>query len=151
MKVKLGAMTVEYDAEITIAERDAAARTVRIQVVGRELRGGGRMRAEVTSKLEPAGPGTTVRLDTELDLAGKVAQMGRGMIADVSSKLIGDFVRALEANVLHSSDGEAATPPPGPTAGAPVDITGAAGQAALKRAAPVLILALVVLWLLRRR
>src|SRR5688500_8469305 len=148
MKVKLGASTVEYDTEITIAERDAAGRTVRMQVTGRELRGGGRMRAEVTSTLEPAGAGTTVTLDTELDLAGKVAQMGRGMIADVSSKLIGDFVHSLEANVLRSPSATA-TPPEG-APGAPVDLTGAAGQAALKRAAPVVILALLVLWWWRR-
>src|SRR5438128_4470706 len=93
-------MTVQYDTEIVITERDEAARRVRTTVSGREPRGAGKMNAAVTSQLEPTEAGTVVSLDTELELVGKVAQMGRGMIADVSSKLIGDFVSALDANVL---------------------------------------------------
>jgi carbon monoxide dehydrogenase subunit G len=150
MKVKLGAMTVEYDTEITIAERDDAARRVRMDVMGREPRGGGRMQAEVTSQLEPAGAGTAVTLDTEVELAGRVAQMGRGMIAEVSSKLIGDFVQSLEANVLDPQQPKrspAAAPDPG---GSPVDLTGAAGAAAAKRIIPVALAVLVLLLLLRR-
>jgi carbon monoxide dehydrogenase subunit G len=159
MKVKLGAMTVEYDTEIAITERDDTARTVRMNVVGRELRGGGNMQATVTSRVEPAGTRTAVTLDTDLELVGKVAQMGRGMIADVSSRLVRDFVHSLEANVLQAptagggaqSDSPAArshAPPSGDNA--PVDLTGAAARAAATRMVPVAIAAAVALWLLLR-
>ncbi len=155
MKVRVGAMTVEYDTEITIAERDDSTRTMRMDVAGREPRGGGKMQAAVTSRLEPWGAGTAVVLDTELELAGKIAQMGRGMIADVSSKLISDFVRALEADVLGRSGSGAPSasghPAPSPSSadGAPVDITGAASRAAAKRLVPVVLAVVVLLWMLR--
>ena len=165
MKVKLGAMTVQYEAEITIAARDEESMTVRMLVSGRERRGTGRMKATVTSRLEAAGAGTTVALDTDLELAGKVAQMGRGMIADVSSKLVGDFVAALVANVLSApagSGGAPATGPPGeptrdsgsaraPGTDAVVDLTAVASRSAAKRLGPPLLLVLALLLLVRRR
>jgi hypothetical protein len=147
MRVKLGAMTVEYDTEIVIAERDDVTRMVRMDVAGREPRGGGRMRAAVTSQLEPVGAGTKVTLDTELELVGRVAQMGRGMIADVSALLIREFVGSLEANVLDarpSNDGERVS------TAEPVDLTRAASRAAAKRVVPALLAGLALLWLLRR-
>jgi uncharacterized protein len=147
MKVKLGAMTVEYDTEIVIAERDDVTRTVRMDVAGREPRGGGRMRAAVTSQLQPSGAGTAVTLDTELELVGKIAQMGRGMIADVSAALIRDFVGSLEANVLDARQSNGGEPAP---AAEPVDLTGAASRAAAKRVVPAVLAAVALLWLLRR-
>jgi carbon monoxide dehydrogenase subunit G len=162
MRVKLGAMTVEYDTEIVIAERDDVTRTVRMDVAGREPRGGGKMRAAVTSQLEPAGDGTVVTLDTELELVGKIAQMGRGMIADVSATLIREFVGSLEANVLnapHADGGEGApAAEPMPSAAeampsvppTPVDLSGAASRAVAKRLVPAMLAAVVLVWLLRR-
>jgi carbon monoxide dehydrogenase subunit G len=150
MKVKLGAMTVEYEAQIAIAERDDAGRRVRMDVSGREPRGGGKMHAEVTSRLEPTGTGTAVTLDTDLELAGRVAQMGRGMIADVSAKLIGDFVRSLETNVLAPTANGTPAAAQTQAAGAAVDLTSAAGAAAAKRIVPMVIGAIVVVVLVRR-
>lgn len=100
MKVKLGAMTVQYETEITIAARDDASRAVHMAVAGRERRGSGKMKAAVTSRLEQGGAGTAVTLETDLELTGKVAQMGRGMIADVSKKLVREFVLSLEAGIF---------------------------------------------------
>jgi carbon monoxide dehydrogenase subunit G len=156
MKVKIGAIVAQYDTEIVIAERDEGSRRVRMDVRGREPQGGGRMHAVVSSRLEPAGDGTVVRLDTELELVGKVAQMGRGLVADVSSKLIREFVASLETNVLNAprpSGGESA---PSQAASRPaeseavVDLTGAASQAVAKRLALAGLAAALLGWLWHR-
>lgn len=144
MTVKLGAVTIKYKTEITIAERDDAARTVRMKVVGREERGSGRMQAAVTSRLEPAANGTAVSLETDLELAGKAAQMGRGMIADVSASLIREFAGSLEASVLAAPSQDARSH----GYDAPADLTGAAGRAAAKRIVPAALVVLIALWLL---
>jgi uncharacterized protein len=157
MKVKLGALTVQYDADVTIVERDEAAHAVRMAIAGREHRGGGSVRATVTSRLAASGTGTRVALSTDLQLTGRVAQMGRGMIGDVSSAMVGDFVRALERDVLAGpapSNGDASAPPMPPRAPAePVDLTAVAGRSALKALGPVLlgVLALALLAWRRRR
>jgi carbon monoxide dehydrogenase subunit G len=156
MKVKLGAMVVQYDAEIVITERDQGSRRVRMDVSGREPHGGGGMRAAVSSRLEPAGDGTAVTLDTDLELVGKVAQMGRGLVADVSSKLIREFVTSLEANVLNGPQPTGGEPAPAQESTRPaepdavVDLTGAASQAVAKRVALVALAMLVLVWLGRR-
>jgi carbon monoxide dehydrogenase subunit G len=150
MKVKLGAMTVQYDANIVVVERDEAARAVRMDVSGRERRGGGTMKATVTSTLTAAGSGTVVRLETDLQLTGRVAQMGRGMIADVSSKLVRDFVASVEQHVINAPAADAAAASQPPPAAAPVDLTAVAGRSAIRNLGPV-VAALVVLGLLLRR
>ncbi len=168
MKVKLGAVTVKYKSEIAVTERDHDNHAVVLDVSGKEQRGTGRMKAVVTSRLQPAGEGTGVTLETDLRLAGKIAQMGRGMIADVSNKLIGDFVLALDENVLSeaappTASNGAGGPPPDPVqqtasrAAHPdadaVDLTGAAGAALARRVGPpaLAFATLLVLWLLWRR
>jgi carbon monoxide dehydrogenase subunit G len=158
MKVKLGALTVQYLTEITVAERDSDAMRVQMLVAGRERRGTGKMKAAVTSRLDDAGGHTIVTLDTDLDLAGKVAQMGRGMIADVSSKLVRDFVASLEADVLAGQPTDAdpaeaggVAVPPARTGESVVDLTGVAGKSAVKRLGPVIAALFVLgLWLRRR-
>jgi carbon monoxide dehydrogenase subunit G len=156
MKVKLGAMVVQYDAEIVITDRDHGSRRVRMDVSGREPHGNGRMHAVVSSSLEPVGDGTRVTLDTDLELVGKVAQMGRGLVADVSSKLIGEFVSSLEANVLSAPQAARSGPPPTRESTHPaepdavVDLTGAASQAVAKRLALVALAAVFLVWLGRR-
>jgi hypothetical protein len=97
---------------------------------------------------------------TDLTITGKVAQFGRGVLAEVSGKLIGQFVRALEEDVLvgdRPSGGEPASsggrpaPTLTPVAAEPVDLVATAGSSVVKRAVPLAVLLALVLWLVRRR
>ena len=67
---------------------------------GRDTRGQGNASATITMRLTPDGTGTTCRSSTDLSITGKVAQFGRGVMADVSAKLLAQFVANLERDVL---------------------------------------------------
>jgi carbon monoxide dehydrogenase subunit G len=174
VKVKVGPMTAQYRGVATLRERDAAAHRAVVRAEGRDTRGQGGATATITATLVPRGDDATdVRLVTDLAITGKVAQFGRGVLADVSAKLLDQFVRALEADVLAGErpgpgrpDGpeapaasspspvSSASPAPvsaSPPVVAPVDLMGAAGSSVAKRVVPVVVVAAVVLWLLRRR
>jgi len=135
VKVKVGPITAQYKGAAKIVEADEAARRIVLKGEGRDTRGQGNASATVTVLLAEDGGGTTVSVDTDLNITGKVAQFGRGVLADVSAKLLAQFVSSLEENVLHG-DGAAAAdsvtatavpealgsgPPPAPAveAGAP--------------------------------
>ena len=79
-----------------------------LKAEGRDTRGQGNASATVTATLTPAGSGTVVHIDTDLNITGKVAQFGRGVMADVSSKLLGQFASNLERDVLSGNGTEAA-------------------------------------------
>jgi uncharacterized protein len=153
VKVKVGPMTAQYRGVASFVERDEAARRAVVRAEGRETRGQGNAAATITATLAPAGDGTRVGLVTDLKVSGRVAQFGRGVLADVSSKLLTQFVEALEADVLagRAEPAQAAGPvgPVGPVEA--VDLVGAAGSSVVKRVGPVLALLVVVAWLLRRR
>jgi carbon monoxide dehydrogenase subunit G len=113
VKVKVGPITAQYKGAARIIEADEAARRIVLKGEGRDTRGQGNASATVTVLLAPDGSGTQVSVDTDLNVTGKVAQFGRGVMADVSSKLLGQFVACLETNVLSGNgtapDGEAQT------------------------------------------
>jgi hypothetical protein len=114
VRVKVGPITVEYKGVATFAELDEEGRRVVLRASGRETRGQGNASATVTATLAAAGAATRVAVSTELDITGRVAQFGRGALADVSSKLLGQFVKNLEKDL--ASGGEVAREP---TAAAP--------------------------------
>jgi len=135
VKIKVGPITAQYKGVAKIEEADEANRKVVLQAEGRDTRGQGNASATVVATLVPDGDGTTVNIDTDLNITGKVAQFGRGVMADVSSKLLGQFVSCLESNVLSgngaaaeaapaadsaatSDDGDADAEPPAAAAGA---------------------------------
>ncbi|QYJ04048.1 SRPBCC family protein [Nocardioides panacisoli] len=180
-KVKLGPIALTYQGSGTFVERDEAARRFVVDAKGKDKRGNGTANAHVTLTMADAPEGTAVTVVTELAITGKPAQFGRGVMQDVSDKLLGQFVTCLEQRLdtpapaapgPASPAGEAApgssgTPPAAApaTASAPVDPP-TAGADALDLGAtalPVLwraygkqvlgaLAALVVLrWLLRRR
>jgi uncharacterized protein len=98
--VKLGAVTLSYAATTVIEELDEQARSVRLKASGREIRGKGMASATIDSKLEPAGDGgTRVAMHTDLTISGPAAQYGRGMIADVSTRLTNEFADCLKARI----------------------------------------------------
>jgi uncharacterized protein len=86
--VKLGPMKFSYEGSVRIVERDAAARRAVIQGAGKAS--GGSERASVRSVMEvlPEGTGSRVRMSTELDIKGRAAQMGAGIITSVSRRMV---------------------------------------------------------------
>jgi carbon monoxide dehydrogenase subunit G len=145
VKVKVGPMIAQYKGAASFRERDAANHRAVVRAEGRDTRGQGNAAATVTATLAPEGGGTRVTLHTDLAISGKVAQFGRGVLADVSSKLLGQFVEALEA---HLQESRVAAP------GQPIDLLATAGSSVVRRAAPIaaaLAAAVAVaLWLLLR-
>ncbi len=123
VKVKVGPVTVEYKGTAQFLERDATAHKAVLRASGRETRGQGNATATVTAELASEGEATRVAVRTELDITGRVAQFGRGMLADVSTKLLGQFVERLESDVLGAN-------------GAPADKAPANGQAPADGEAP---------------
>jgi carbon monoxide dehydrogenase subunit G len=116
VKVKVGPITAQYKGTATFQEQDEAAGRVVLKASGRDTRGQGNASATITATLTPDGDGTKVRVVTDLTITGKVAQFGRGVLADVSSKLIGQFVDSLEADLERNStggEGGDAVPDPG--------------------------------------
>lgn len=164
MKVKVGAVTAQYDVEIRVTERDAATRTVRAVASGKERRGAGSVRADVTGTLAPHGDATEATILTELEVTGRVAQFGRNILAEVAGKLLTRFAGDLETKVLAGGDdgpgtavGQVASAPAATAAATfePVDLVGLAGASVAKRVVPVgliaALLSLVLYLLLRRR
>src|SRR6266516_5342108 len=100
VKVKVGPITAQYKGAARIIEADESARRVVIKAEGRDTRGQGNASATVTATLVADGGGTDVSIDTDLNVTGKVAQFGRGVMADVSSKLLGQFAENLQRDVL---------------------------------------------------
>jgi carbon monoxide dehydrogenase subunit G len=109
VKVKVGPITAQYKGAARIIEADEAGRRIVLKGEGRDTRGQGNASATVTVLLAADGAGTQVSVDTDLNVTGKVAQFGRGVMADVSSKLLGQFVACLESNVLSGNGAPAET------------------------------------------
>ena len=103
VKVKVGPIAVSYQGEASFKEKDATAHRAIIKANGKETRGQGNAAAVVTCELKDEGDATTCVLTTDLTISGKAAQFGRGVLADVSGKLIGQFAQRLEADLLAGS------------------------------------------------
>lgn len=112
VKVKVGPITAQYKGVARFAEKDDAAHRAVIDAQGRDTRGQGNANAMITASLAPSEVGTRVTVLTDLKLTGKVAQFGRGAIADVSGALLEQFVNCLEHDLLAGDD---AAPEPEPT------------------------------------
>jgi len=117
MQVKLGPVSLAFDGTAQFVERDDNAHTAKLRANGRETRNRGTADADVTFALEPQGDGTLVRIETELQLSGPVAQYGRsqGVILSVSEEMIDRFAAALKKDILaaETSDAsDASTPSP---------------------------------------
>jgi len=173
VKVKVGPVTVTYRGTATFVEQNPGEHRAVLRAEGRETRGQGNASATITAVLEPLGAATRVSVTTDLVVTGRVAQFGRGVLADVSNKLLGQFVHSLETTVLAGSTladtelpktANSDTAPAGLAAmnsdlsalvttskePAPVDLVGVIGPALVKRFVPV-VAALALLWALWRR
>jgi carbon monoxide dehydrogenase subunit G len=160
MRIKLGPVTSTFKGTLRVAEADRPAYRAVIEASARDTRGQGAAAATITSTLQPAGAGTRVAVRTEMKLAGTAAQFGRGVVNDVSEKLLAEFAARLAAEIEHPAQRSRATigadetdPPAAVTgpgsvarAAAPrranadddvLDLTAAGRDALLKRAIPV--------------
>ena len=166
VKVKVGPITSQYKGKASFTERDDAAHRLLMSASGRDTRGAGNASAEITVSLEAVTEASTrVSVHTDLTITGKVAQFGRGVLADVSRKLMGQFADNLAelvaADVAADAspavpDAEAEADDPGLDAEAPaaapepaaeveaVDLLDVAGAPVLKRLLPV-ILAIILI------
>lgn len=120
VKVKVGPITAQYKGAATFIEQDEASGRVVLKASGRDTRGQGNASATITATMTPDGDGTKVHVLTDLTVTGKVAQFGRGVLAEVSSKLIGQFVDTLEADLANSGTA-AAESGDGPAPAAPTE------------------------------
>jgi carbon monoxide dehydrogenase subunit G len=178
VKVKVGPIQAQYKGKATFLERDDVNFKAVLDAAGRDTRGQGNASAIITAQLEAAGQSTLVTVTTDLTVTGKVAQFGRGVLADVSAKILTQFVDNLEQTVLvddsitaPAGEAPAAAPvasdsPVASSQEAPairkidqpepeaINLLEQAGSPVLKRAVPILgvaIGALVVYGLIRRR
>ena len=109
IKVKLGPVSMTYAGTARFTERDRDAGVVTLEASGKETRGAGTASATVRSELHGEGDQTEVTVHTSLNVTGRPAQFGRGVMADVSAKLIGIFANNL-ADMLATGNGAAPEP-----------------------------------------
>jgi len=127
VKLKVGPVNSEFNGKAHFLERDESQHKALIDARGKESRGTGNAAAIVTLQLHEAGERTRVTVDTDLKVVGKLAQFGSGMLQQVSEKLLGQFVDALEVKLAGGS---------APVAEATAAETTRAGSATANGAAP---------------
>lgn len=100
VKIKVGPITAQYKGQAVIVLQDDEAHRVLLEATGRDTKGAGNATANVEAQLTARGDVTHVSVLTDLTVTGKVAQFGRGVLGDVSAKLLDQFARNLESMVL---------------------------------------------------
>lgn len=113
VKVKLGPIALTYAGTGAFVDRDDGAHRAVIEAKGKDKRGNGTAGATVTIQLQDAGDGhTRADVRTDLSVTGKPAQFGRGVMQDVSDKLLGQFVGCIEG-LLSAQEGQTGEPAEG--------------------------------------
>ena len=119
VKVKVGPITVAYSGTARIAERDDTGRSATLEAEGRETTGPGSARAKAIMKVDADGTGSVVKVTTDYSVAGRVAQFGRGVMEDVSRRIVNDMAACIKANVEGQQQMAAAAEGGAPAAPAP--------------------------------
>lgn len=104
VKVKLGPIALVYNGSGTFVEKDESAHRFVVEAKGKDKRGNGTAGANVTLTMTDAAGSTDVEVVTDLAITGKPAQFGRGVMQDVSDKLLGQFVACLEQRLSGPAD-----------------------------------------------
>lgn len=100
VKVKVGPVIAAYSGKVVITERDDSARVVRMVGDGREKAGAGSAKVSITSAVaELPGGLTEVRVTADLDIVGRIAQFGRGMIESVNKQMFRQFADCVRATL----------------------------------------------------
>jgi carbon monoxide dehydrogenase subunit G len=163
VKVKVGPIQAQFKGQASFVERDDAAHKAVLRGEGRDTGGKGNASALITAQLTGITSGSTkVEVTTDLSITGKIAQFGRGAMADISDKILGQFVENLNTLIASqpaapAAEAPAAAQPAAADAGPrkidgpeakPIDLLDAAGAPILKRALPVVVVvAAVIVWL----
>ncbi|RPK37047.1 SRPBCC family protein [Streptomyces sp. ADI93-02] len=153
VKVRIGAVQMSYRGEGTVT-RDEAARSMHLDLSGSETRGSGTASATVTATLAAGPDGTRVHVRTDLDITGRPAQFGRGIMTEVGDRLVRQFADRLEG-VLRERPGSGGQVPAASAAEPEAVDLGAAALPVLLRKAAVptaaVLLAVVLVRVVRRR
>jgi carbon monoxide dehydrogenase subunit G len=145
VKVKLGPMTMNYKGDVEIVEKDAGSHVATMRAKAKEARGQGTASANMKMALRPAGHGTEASILTEMQMSGKAAAMGQGVIKDVAASLTDTFAQ----NVAKLVEGPAeAAPPPLQQEAPSLDAGQIAASVAAQRARDPRTVAFVVLLIL---
>jgi carbon monoxide dehydrogenase subunit G len=165
VKIKVGPIVAQFKGQASFVTRDDAAHTASLKGEGRDTTGKGTASAIITAQLTSVTPTSTkCTVVTNLTISGKVAQFGRGALADVSDKLLAQFSENLNQLITSSQAityAPAASTAPATAATevtaaspeirkiesaevAPLDLLGTAGAPILKRAIPVVVALIVV-------
>jgi uncharacterized protein len=145
MTIRIGPITTRYAGTVRIEEADAAGRRAVMRAQARDSRGQGTAAATITSSMEAVEGGTRVRVETDMRVTGPAAQFGRGVMQDVSAKLMGRFADCLAEQMAGGppEDAAVAAPPDegarvvGPRSPAASPPPGPAGDSAEAAAQPV--------------
>lgn len=166
VRVKVGPVISQFQGTATFVEKDETNHTAVIKAAGKDVRGQGNASATVNAQLTPDGTGTAVSVSTDLNISGKLAQFGSGMIKEISEKLFAQFIAnveeqlhadpapapaaaptsvppeqpsstATEAPNLPQSDTADIEEPTPPVESAPLDLMQLAGKSVYKRMVPV--------------
>jgi carbon monoxide dehydrogenase subunit G len=166
VRVKLGPMVVDYRGTARFVERDEGAHRVVLEASGREQRGSGMAKAIAATQLEPDGAGTAVSVSVQLDISGRPAQLGQGLMQDVAQRLVAEFSERMRDELDAGRDRARSTgldaesrgsAPDESTAGSSdvLDLGWLVGHGLFRRAAPLgaalLALAVGAAYWLRRR
>ncbi len=159
VKIKVGPITAQYKGAASFVERDDASYRAVLRAEGRDTRGAGNAAADITAQLEEVEGGTRVEVATDLKVTGKVAQFGRGVMGDVSRKLMSQFAdnlseliaddapEAADEVVQHvievPDEVERVRVVDAPEAEA-LDLLDAAGASVLRRLLPLVVVAAIV-------
>ena len=123
VKVKVGPVALTYSGKARFTERDEEAKSITLEASGKETRGSGTASATVHSWLEPEGDQTRVMVHTTMNVTGRPAQFGRGVMADVGGRIIERFANNLAIQCAGGA-------PVGAAAGAGMAAAAGAGMAA---------------------
>jgi carbon monoxide dehydrogenase subunit G len=132
IKVKVGPVSLTYRGTAKFTERDPDAKVIVLEASGKETRGAGTASATVRATLEPESDGqaTKATMHTTMNVTGRPAQFGRGVMVEVGSKLVDQFARNLSELISREgaapSDGAADAAAAGDSAAAEA---ASAGQA----------------------
>ncbi|MEU1407728.1 SRPBCC family protein [Streptomyces sp. NPDC005728] len=155
VKVKVGPVTVAYRGTAVFEEQDETVHRMVLVASGRETRGQGTARATVTGTLSERDGGTAVSVLTDLTVTGRPAQFGRGVLAEVGDRLVGQFAACLaqrlaERSPLGADAQDEAPERPAQEEPEALDLVRAAALPVAKRAAGAMAAAAVVVLVARR-
>ena len=153
--VKVGPIVAKFGGQAIFQERNDTEHRAVLKGDGRDSTGKGNASAIITAQLEVVDANTTrCTVSTDLTITGKIAQFGRGALADVSDKLLKQFVINLETTVLSQEISKTEVTTSSIVENAPLNLLGSTGMSLalpiLKRIAPVLAVVIAIIWFVLR-